>query len=1416
MEEELLNNATLKDGFAGNRRFFKRFLAKMELVFMVYPDRYIEDETKIIYIISRLYGDAMNWAASLIENHDECLLRYDSFIEKFKSVFGNSDSTFIANQKIRTIKQKRIGDIQNYILEFNRYSDDSSWNESAKMDAFLAGLQDQIANRILEMFPGPKSLLGMQTIAARIDSRISSNKQFFGGNRSTNTNTFQRKSEPNRKPFSTRNKRFFGPLSKEEKERRMKENLCLYCGSSDHKLSNCPNKNKNNKISGTHISNTIPVRKQRVRFSDNPNLKQPVVEFQLNTSDVSVTTKLMIDSGSQLNLLDVVFAEENNIPFEKVTSPSKISGIGGEQTILGKTIPISIKYKNHQCKTIFNIIDLPEYCGILGAEWLQQHNPNIDFVTKELSFKSNFCLSNCIIIPDITPAFIVVPVSNETQPSCSNSENSITSFINDSSSILPKDQKLPTDIIIQEHTLPTELTAYKDVFDPKAAEKLPPHRPYDCEIRLKPDSKLFYGPIYPLTDKESIVLKEYIDENLKKGFIRPSKSPAGAPVLFVPKKSGELRLCQDYRRLNEITVRDSYPLPLINDMLEHLGKSNIFSKLDLRSAYNLVRIKEGDEYKTAFTCKYGHFEYTVMPFGLKNAPAVFQHFVNDVLEGILGVFVFCYIDDVIIFSENFKIHVKHVSEVLERFRNAGLYAKLEKCEFFVPFIDFLGHRISSKGILMDPKKVSSIMEWPIPKNVKDVQSFLGLANYYRRFISGFADLAQPLNSLLKKDAKFDFSNECKDSFSDIKSKFASAPVLAYPNRELPFMVETDASNYAIGAILSQINPEDNISHPVAFFSRSLSSSERNYPIYDKELLAIVAALETWRHLLKGTAIPFKIFSDHRNLLYQKKPEKMTQRLVRWSLFLAEFNFIIVYRSGSANGKPDALSRRPDYQKSLDDSKDIPTSVLRPENFCAMVIENNPLLDKIITNCKDDKFYFDVCKYLETQIPPVPHSQIENFKIQDGVLLFNERIYVPQDCRLDVLKICHDSPSAGHFGIKKTSSLVVRDFWWPYLSSDVKDYVRSCDTCCRSKDSRHKPYGLLSPLEIAERPWSSLSMDFITDLPPSNNYTCIFVVNDRLTRMSHFIPFENVPSASDTANAFMVYIFRFHGLPDEIISDRGTQFTSKFWNSICKTFNITLKFSSSYHHQTNGLTERVNSVVEQYLRCYSNYKGSDWFKYLHLAEFSYNNAIQESIKVSPFYANYGFNPKHSPILPSRSEVPRADEFTKNFKEIIQTLKENLKKAIEKQEKFANKHRIEAPDFKINDKVWINSSLIMKNGNKKLKPKKLGPYKIIKKISPVSFKLELPKEIRIHPVIHVSELEPYYEDKFKRKQLPPPPVIVDNEEEFEVEEILDKRRHYGKIQYLIKWKGYPLSEASWEPETNLNCPELLKQFNNKNNN
>jgi len=258
--------------------------------------------------------------------------------------------------------------------------------------------------------------------------------------------------------------------------------------------------------------------------------------------------------------------------------------------------------------------------------------------------------------------------------------------------------------------------------------------------------------------------------------------------------------------LNETTIRDSYPLPLINDMLKSLGKGKIFSKLDLKSAYNLIRIKSGDEYKTAFTFKLGHFEYTVMLFGLKNAPAVFQHFINDIFEDIIGKFVYCYIDDIIIFSSDYSTHVEYIKEVLLRLRSSNLVTTLEKCEFFAPYIDFLGHRISAEGINMDPSKISSILNWPIPKNIKELQSFLGLANYYRRFIQGFAKLAHPLHKLLRKNVTFRWNNEQQEAFDALKHLFTSAPVLIFPNLGIPFVLETDSSNFAIGDILSQVFP----------------------------------------------------------------------------------------------------------------------------------------------------------------------------------------------------------------------------------------------------------------------------------------------------------------------------------------------------------------------------------------------------------------------------------------------------------------------------------------------------------------------------------------------------------------------------------------------------------------------------------
>ncbi|KAJ1116407.1 hypothetical protein NDU88_004619 [Pleurodeles waltl] len=355
----------------------------------------------------------------------------------------------------------------------------------------------------------------------------------------------------------------------------------------------------------------------------------------------------------------------------------------------------------------------------------------------------------------------------------------------------------------KEVQLPKQYSSYEDVFDEKEAENLPPHRSYDCQIDLVPGGILPNCRVYALSEHENQHLRKYLDKFLENGFIRPSKSPTASPLFFVPKANGELRTCIDYRGLNKITIKNKYPLPLIPVLLEQVKKAKIYTKIDLRGAYHLVRMREGDEWKTAFKSRYGLFEYTVMPFGLCNAPAAFQFFLNDVLREYLDIFAIVYIDDILIYSDNENQHVQHVKKILAALRKHHLYCKLTKCEFHVTTVEFLGVILTPQGMVMAEKKVKAVSEWPIPKSVCDVQCFLGFANFYRRFINHFSQTVAPITKLLRKKEKFVWSPEADQAFSTLKEAFSTAPVLTHPDADRPFMVEADASDVAIGAVLSQ-------------------------------------------------------------------------------------------------------------------------------------------------------------------------------------------------------------------------------------------------------------------------------------------------------------------------------------------------------------------------------------------------------------------------------------------------------------------------------------------------------------------------------------------------------------------------------------------------------------------------------------
>ncbi|KIO09057.1 hypothetical protein M404DRAFT_78751, partial [Pisolithus tinctorius Marx 270] len=385
-------------------------------------------------------------------------------------------------------------------------------------------------------------------------------------------------------------------------------------------------------------------------------------------------------------------------------------------------------------------------------------------------------------------------------------------------------------------SVPKDYHDFADVFSKAKASTLPPHREYNLKIELEEGTTPPVGTIYSLSPVELQALQAFIDENLTTSFIRPTSSPYAALVLFVKKKDGSLRLCVDFRGLNKLTKKDWYPLPLISDLLDSPSRAKIYTKIDLRHAYHLVRIAPGDEWKTAFRTRYGSYEWLVMPFGLTNALAAFQRFINSIFADMLD-----------------SSHKQHVREVLCQLRLHGLYAKPEKCEFHSDSVEYLGYHLSLAGLTMSSEKVKAICDWPEPRKVKDIQSFLGFANFYRRFIFNYSDIVVPLTRLTRKGAPWNFSEECCQSFNKLKQAFTTAPVLTHFSPEAPITVETDASDYAIAGILS-ITGGDGQIRLVAFYSRTLTALELNYDTHDKELLAIFEAFQTWRHYLEGSAV----------------------------------------------------------------------------------------------------------------------------------------------------------------------------------------------------------------------------------------------------------------------------------------------------------------------------------------------------------------------------------------------------------------------------------------------------------------------------------------------------------------------------------------------------------------------------------
>ena len=884
------------------------------------------------------------------------------------------------------------------------------------------------------------------------------------------------------------------------------------------------------------------------------------LRYRLQTIGGSIDA--LVDSGAELSLISASAVKKRGIQTDMLDEPLYIVLADRSKVLATHCVP-SLPLSRGPWTDSFRCVVAPSLSEplFLGRDWLCRWNPVIDWVTGSLMLGGAG--------PPWVPRGDQEGEAMVKEPGLACAEEMTPSafrkWLRVSLRQPPAQQQQPVLVMVRAVSapgsggdspsspppLPPEVSALMAKF-PKVfeeAEGVEGNPPVRHLIRLQNDARPSHVKPYRFSETQKNEMREQVALLLHKGWIRPSSSPWGAPVLLVPKKDGTWRFCVDFRNLNAVTVRDSFPLPRIDDLLHKVGHAAVFSKMDMQSGFHQVPMEGESIETTAFSLPEAvegssHFEWIVMPFGLMNAPSTFQRLVSKVLVGC-ETFTAAYIDDILVFSRNETEHEEHLHAVLECLARHNLRVKLKKCSFFQSKMPFLGHVLSQGQVQVEPEKIEALQRWKRPlTTVKQVRQFLGLASYYRSFVPGFATLVAPLSHMTRKDARVVWTPEAQNAVDQVVTALQCAPALCTWDSTKKARVTTDASLVGVGALLEQFYEEDSQWKPVAYWSRKLLPPQTRYHATDREWLAVVMAVtQVWWFWLCDR--DFVLRTDHAPLRYllQNPSPHLSHRQARWVEKMQQFRFEFVHLKGETNKVADALSRTPEFECS------------------AVEVHRAPQLrwEELVEAAKSDASY-----------PTSKPEPREDWRKEEGLWILKQLegkcVWVPDNAevRTKLISESHETPLAGHFGIKKTMERLRERVRWAGMRKEVQDFVRTCDVCQRAGDKLSDNVNVHTI--IARHPWEIVTIDFMCGFAPARQtkHTSVVVITDKFTRQVHLRSCPLNPSAKETVQYFLEMVVARHGLPRLIISDRGSQFESLLWIGVMEALGSRAALASTHH------------------------------------------------------------------------------------------------------------------------------------------------------------------------------------------------------------------------------------------------------------